>query len=318
MIPNSLSISLTYKCNFLCGHCSVESGPHRSEVLPRGLMVKAIEESVEVSSIRLVAFTGGEPTLFMGQLLEGIGLAHGRGFLTRLVTNAWWARTYEKAKEVVDRFREAGLDELNISYDRFHEPWLAMHGGFNNVINAAKAAREAGITVVVAVLKLLDGPQPEYGTVRARLAEAGLEDVMVMQDAPAVLGRAASLPKDSIPVYELPEVGCINSGSTLTVLPTGDVTYCCGHPIFSRGVAWFYRLGNVAVDPIPRLVEKMRRNALVLALRYAGPVRMLKELGLEEKRFSHICDACYLVARNAQGLNKELLVRLAGLSQAKA
>ncbi len=82
---------LTYRCNFSCAHCSVVAGPHRREVLSRELMYKAIREATNIASIGVIVFTGGESTLYFDQLIEGIRLANEYGFVTRLVTNAWWA-----------------------------------------------------------------------------------------------------------------------------------------------------------------------------------------------------------------------------------
>ncbi|WP_243676256.1 hypothetical protein [Vulcanisaeta distributa] len=69
------------------------------EVLPIDVLKKVINETYYVPSIHVIVFTGGEPTLHPKHLRFGIKYASEKGFITRLVTNAWWARTYDRAKE---------------------------------------------------------------------------------------------------------------------------------------------------------------------------------------------------------------------------
>jgi hypothetical protein len=45
------------------------------------------------------------------------------------------------------------------------------------------------------------------------------------------------------------------------------------------------------------IVDKMRRNALAIALRYAGPLGMLKGLGgANPPKFYSPCEVCYYMA----------------------
>ncbi len=75
------------------------------EVLPIDVLRKVIDEAYYVPSIRVIVFTGGEPTLHPVHLRFGIKYASDRGFITRLVTNAWWARTYDKAREFLGELK---------------------------------------------------------------------------------------------------------------------------------------------------------------------------------------------------------------------
>jgi hypothetical protein len=61
----------------------------------------------------LFRFCRAELTLYPELLQAGISLAHEKGFVTRLVTNAWWAKTPEQAHDFAQNLRTAGLDELN-------------------------------------------------------------------------------------------------------------------------------------------------------------------------------------------------------------
>lgn len=133
MIPRTLAIMLTNKCNFFCDHCSVCSGPDKNDVLSDEVIKKAIDQAYFIPSIRVVSFTGGEVTLYSEKLKMAISYAHEKGFITRIVTNAWWANSLEKSKEYCNELVFYGLDEINISYDDFHEEYLEQFGGEQNL-----------------------------------------------------------------------------------------------------------------------------------------------------------------------------------------
>lgn len=272
VFPKSLAILLSYHCNFSCAHCSVVAGPHRREVLSRELLHKAIMEAAKIPSIAVVVFTGGESTLYFDLLVEGVKLASELGFVTRLVTNAWWASSIERTREYLVKLKEAGLQELNISYDQFHAPFLAKHGGFQNVLNVASVARELGILTLIGIAKLRTPEEPNMEEVKKRLKKAGLDDVMVVQDAPSRLGRAITLPLDAFPEDNMPkeDMRCLNAMDTIAVLPSGDVTLCCGHIIALPEASWFVTLGNLRDSSLVDVVAKMRRNALAMALDTPG------------------------------------------------
>ena len=88
-------------------------------------------EAWYIPSIEITVFTGEELTLKL--LKEGIKYATDSGFIVRLVTNAWWASSREKALTFL---KELGLKELNVSYDDFHSAFIQGR----NIVNTVKAA----------------------------------------------------------------------------------------------------------------------------------------------------------------------------------
>jgi organic radical activating enzyme len=67
-----------------------------------------------------VVFTGGEPLFRYQELKEGIRYAKSKGMKTVLITNAFWASTPKKSKEIVNDLCESGLDTLVLSMDYDH------------------------------------------------------------------------------------------------------------------------------------------------------------------------------------------------------
>jgi MoaA/NifB/PqqE/SkfB family radical SAM enzyme len=74
-------------------------------------MLAAIDDA-KASGYELVVFTGGEPTLVKNDLIDVLRHATGLGMLTRVVTNAHWAKDLERARSRVRGLVEAGLKEI--------------------------------------------------------------------------------------------------------------------------------------------------------------------------------------------------------------
>jgi pyruvate-formate lyase-activating enzyme len=75
-----------------------------------------IDESMKAyDSLQVVVFTGGESFIY-GRKLEEI-LRHAKSYrlMTRIVTNGYWAKSYDIAFRKLGKFIDAGLTEINFS-----------------------------------------------------------------------------------------------------------------------------------------------------------------------------------------------------------
>uniref|UniRef100_A0A7C1IXU2 Radical SAM protein n=1 Tax=Ammonifex degensii TaxID=42838 RepID=A0A7C1IXU2_9THEO len=295
MIPKHLVFLLTRRCNFNCDHCSVSAGPMQRETITGVIIKRAIEEAYALPSLRVVIFTGGEPTLYPKLLQTGISLAYEKGFMTRLVTNAWWARTPEKASRFLERLTECGLNEINISYDDFHSPYLQTYGGEQNIINAVSAAKELGLTVLVGTVI---HPEAKVRTsyLRQVFQNAGITgELKFLEDFIFPLGRARLRLPRSIFVFdpaEATESGCREAGETLVVLPGGEITFCCGHILCSNAQRLITIGSLTAKETLTGMVERMQRNVLYWWLHLEGPTAVLRELGVTKKVYRR-CEGCF-------------------------
>lgn len=295
MIPQVLAFIITYRCNFLCDHCSVSAGPGRREVIAKDVMRLAIEQAYILPSIRVISFTGGEPSLYQDLLQDGIKLAHEKGFITRLVTNAWWAQTPESAYRFLQDFRIVGLNELNISYDDFHAAYLEAFGGEQNVLNAVRAATDLGMSVLVGST-LYPGAKISSGYLRRVFKDAGIQqEIKFLEDFVFPLGRARQkLPAHFFPsdVEKRQRGGCNDAGQTFVILPDGEVLFCCGHIVNSKAQE-IMTIGSLASGTsLVEIVERMQKNVFYWWLNLEGPEAVLTELGVE-KKFYRRCEACF-------------------------
>lgn len=297
MIPKSLVFMMTYKCNFICDHCSVGCSPNNTEVLSWDIIKQAIDQAYAIPSIRLVVFTGGESSLVPDILHQGLIHASGKGFRTRMVSNGWWAKTPEKADECVRKWVEYGLNELNISYDDFHAPYLERYGGEKNVINAIQAASKNGL---IPLIGMVLHPKAKITSTYLRrvFAEHGLtEGIQYLEDFMFPLGRARQLPSDMfvLPEDKSNEASCQEAGTTLVVLPSGDVTFCCGH-LINTEAQHIITQGNIkSGETLEEMVKRMQRNVFYWWLNKEGPYSIIKEIGFEGDVYRN-CEGCHYLA----------------------
>ena len=73
-------------------------------------IVKYIDEAIATyPSIKILVLTGGECFLLQDVLIKTIEYAKSKNLLTRVVTNAYWATTYENAVKRLEPIVRAGL-----------------------------------------------------------------------------------------------------------------------------------------------------------------------------------------------------------------
>jgi MoaA/NifB/PqqE/SkfB family radical SAM enzyme len=260
-------------------------------------IIRAIDDAYKIPSIRLVVFTGGESSLFPDILEEGIKYAAEHGFMTRLVSNAWWADSFSRAMDYIGKWKECGLEELNISYDDFHVPYLNKYGNEQNIINACKAMSEYRMRGLVGcVLKPNAIITSDYLRDIFKREKIG-GDIKFLEDFLFPLGRARSLPSEYFVNADdgSIESRCREAGNSIVILPSNDVTFCCGHLINSDAQKMI-TIGKISNETsLCDLVHKMQNNILFWWLHNKGPFLLLKELEKSPNVHKN-CEACYYLA----------------------
>ncbi|WP_135828839.1 radical SAM/SPASM domain-containing protein [Halorussus halobius] len=292
MQPVRLSVFLDYKCNFACDHCSVGSSPETEFEMEEDFLDSVFEQLDDVDSLQQVVFTGGEVTLHKERLLESIERASEKGYLTRIVSNGWWAHDMASAREMVDELVEAGLDELNTSYDDFHTDYMAVE----NIVNLVEASVERDMTVAVACV--VGDEDPEYDRERIEsLVDERLDtpveqrrDVTLIEDVAAPLGSGAQLDTANVAAINEIDRGCTDVMNTLSVHPDGTVKSCCGHAMF------YYpdlTMGSLHEEPLADIVERGKGNLIYWLIHEVGPVELIDRLDVDnDTDYANICHAC--------------------------
>jgi MoaA/NifB/PqqE/SkfB family radical SAM enzyme len=296
--PKTLSIMPTYTCTAACSDCGTLSSPRERSRLPLSIIKSAIQQAKQLGFANVV-FTGGEATLRWQDLLEGLSFARELGLPTRLVTNAHWAATPERAQERLQALIDAGLDEVNYSTGDEHVRFVPLE----RVVHASIAAIRAAIPVVVMV-ELRRQRLVTAETIRCHpLIRMLGEDAARLE-----INESAWMPLDPSVSADYADgdvavasnldtrPGCEHVLRTYTVQADGNVGACCG-----LGLRTIPELNPVVAsgeDFLERAVAESEEDFLKLWIHYLGPERILawaaeKDPSIHwEGLYAHPCQAC--------------------------
>lgn len=318
-IGTSIAFITTNNCTAKCAHCVMCCTPGEKYML-------TFEQMREKEELLLVVFTGGEPTLLKDQLLKSIRYCNDLGILTRIVTNAHWATSIERAKEILHALREAGLDEINFSLDDYHAPYVPIE----YVRNAWKAAKGMGFPSLVIANShgKNDTITPEY--IKEFLGEDiqtrdfnhryGYSDGREKRDEDGTLyiitegklqktGRANGSVEDEN-FYDVTDSSDLNCACR-NLLEMPSVSYlnelwaCCGSNSDHNTIL---NLGSLEEDTFENLMLRASNSVLLNALRYIGPYALTKYVTQKDPsitfsdNFHTLCEVCEALTRNPKAV----------------
>ncbi len=133
--PHWLLAELTYKCPLQCPYCSnpVEIARYQKELTTED-WVRVLREAREMGAVQL-GFSGGEP-LVRRDLEEMIAEGRRLGYYSNLITSGVGM---DEAR--VQRFKEAGLDHIQISFQASNEELNNFLGGTKSFQHKMEMAR---------------------------------------------------------------------------------------------------------------------------------------------------------------------------------
>lgn len=114
----------TMHCNIACAHCSVHSGPSRSGRMDLDVALSFVESLAKIENIQYIDLSGGEPLLYADEVCEIVRHIKSCGKQSRLTTNGYWASSMKQAEFMLRRLKEAGLDAVGLSLDKWHLEFL--------------------------------------------------------------------------------------------------------------------------------------------------------------------------------------------------
>ena len=111
---------LTYTCNFECDHCFLYCSPNSAGTFTLKQIKTILNEAEKIKTVEWIYFEGGEPFLFYPLMLEGLKIAHEKGFKTGIVTNSYWATNVEDAELWLKPIADLNISDISISDDFYH------------------------------------------------------------------------------------------------------------------------------------------------------------------------------------------------------
>lgn len=301
----TLSIMPTYQCTAACGDCASLSSPAVKSTIPLTTILDAIEQARALGFYNVV-FTGGEATLRWADLLTAIRYAVELGFPTRLVTNAHWAWTVEKAEERLRALIDAGLTEINYSTGDEHARFVPVERVVNGLLAAARLDYRVWVMVelraarAVTADSLLGDPRIAALPEEKRKLFEVKESPWMPLDPDRVAAYPEGLAADRLSFKA--HQRCDNVLQTYTVQADGKVGACCGigmRLIPELNVATVHEPGFLA-----QAVDAAENDFLKLWLHYKGPEQILKWAAEKdpsidwENRYAHRCQACARVYKD--------------------
>lgn len=135
-----IAFGYSTRCNIRCSHCvAAGENPATSKMEIAG--AKDIIRQLIRAEVQGISFTAGEPFIYLDDLAELINLCSENGVYTRVVTNSYWAKTTEQARERLHLLSQCGVSQLRLSYSRWHQ----QHVPKQHVLNASRACEDLGV-----------------------------------------------------------------------------------------------------------------------------------------------------------------------------
>ncbi len=300
-LPTTLTILPTYRCTAACSHCCFGSHPFVKGRIPQERILSYIDQAAKLG-IFLIVFSGGEPFLLDEDLDQAIAYATQLGLMTRVVSNAFWAVNETNTHKRLERLREAGLDELNISTGDFHQEYVPVE----NVVNATVAAIRQGIRTSIMVESRW-GRQfaAEHFWRNERIAsiieDPDIKDLLHIFESPWIPMEMtnADIRYESMQYINKNNLhaqpGCDSILGTLVVTPQEELGVCCG---LTRQQISELNVGSLREQSLRALFKKAVQDFLKIWLFVEGPAHIVawaaeKDPTIQwENRFAHICDIC--------------------------
>lgn len=300
----TLVLSVTYKCPIKCKYCGVNAGPHRKEKMSLQMIMRLLDEAHAIGSVEVVVFTGGEPFLLGDDLYSAVEYASKLGFLTRIVTNAYWATSRDKALHVISGLKDSGLTELNYSCDDFHQEFIPIEC----VKLACELAEEVGIPALIASKGLCNSTitpsyLEEYFEDKLTRFKNGCKNpsnyvynygttVPVGWESGKLNEKDLLWPEDE-DCWKKP---CQSVLKNIVITPMGELSICCG--IGSVEIPETI-IGNTRNNSILELLIKANNDLIVNWLALEGPYGIMRDIQKKvpiipfRDRYVNDCHLCH-------------------------
>ena len=217
-------------------------------------------------------FTGGECFLLGDALFHLIAHSKKNGFVTRCVTNGYWA-TSKNVEKVVDALVDAGLDEVNFSTGEEHGSYVPIE----RVRDGAVACDSRGIQTLInielfnettfATVSFLEDPTlypaVESGRIKVQ------RNVWIRGDGKRGLTHRPAHSRFS------PERigGCHTALSVIAVTPKQSLVACCG--LHMERIPELH-LGSVKEKTLREVISVAPNDFLKIWIHVEGPERILQ------------------------------------------
>ncbi|PWB83014.1 MAG: radical SAM protein [Methylocystaceae bacterium] len=291
-----IGLMYTRTCPLACEHCITESSPQVKERMGFQQARDYVRAIARFGS--MLCFTGGEPFLYYREIAALIREAKSLGLKTSIVTGAGWVRGERRTRSRLAELIDAGLDDLCISWDQYHEAFSTPA----RAMMLAQIAVEAGLQVKVRSVISATRAKDEDHAIFAGLP-VELQTNQIVQ-----LGRAASLPASHFVFSDGPPKGSCGVVFSPIVEPDGGVYACCGPSHYNRKPSPLF-LGDAAKEQLKDILARGLSDPILEIIHNLGPYglyQLLKyhpigrELFTARSAYTGICELCLDITGNPE------------------
>lgn len=295
--PTGITLIATLRCSAACDNCCFGCNPAQGRSMTYDQMQSYVDMSLEAypDSINRFSLTGGECMLLKKDVGRILSYCSGKGLECFMVSNAYWATDYEKARKILRHLQRCGLNSVAFSTGEDHDKYVP----WTNVRNAVAAAAHLGLSPELryedrpgrtAILQCLEADEQVGPLIKTHHIRVSKSTWMNFNNN----GPKSRVWK--IPFREHEGMGgCKSLFQDVIINPYGEVYACCG-----IGVCRIpqMRIGNVNREPIKAIYEHAFEDFLKIWLYMEGPNAVLKYVHEKtgQKKFnwhtSHNCDIC--------------------------
>ena len=169
---------VTYACTGRCKHCSEGDHSLCGEHIAPDVAARAVKKIAEVYPIKTVMTFGGEPLLYPDVVYAVMTTASELKISKRqVITNGYFSKDEKRIREVAIRLADAGVNDLRLSADAFHQEYIPIEP----VRIFAEEAKKAGISIRIQPAWLVSrDDENEYNiktkSIIADFAKLGIEE----------------------------------------------------------------------------------------------------------------------------------------------
>ncbi len=285
-----LAFGYSTRCNIKCEHCVAAPDKPRTGKMDHG---KAKEILVQMAGAAVggISFSAGEPFLFFNEIAQLVELCRQNGIYTRMVTNCFWAKTPVSSDRLVFELKEKGLNQLRLSYSRWH----AINVNPNNVLNAARSCRKAGLNCYISFITDFSRKDDQHEEFLRGHGFTYFPEPVIYA------GRAQSFkPRTILTDYQ---ANCCEMNPFLT--PDLDMYACCDAGTHFQETDFFY-LGNLNNRSVEQLFTKKEKDRLYNLIRTMGITNIASYAGIKAREIITYskCELCKILFNSPQTVTR--------------
>ncbi len=274
----NIAFGYSTQCNIRCGHCvAADASPNASKMEID--QAKAIVDEMARSKVTGISFTAGEPLLYYDDICKLLRLCKANGIYSRVVTNGYWAKTPDKADQVVAGLWASGLSQLRLSFSRWHQ----QHIDADNIVRAASSCQQHGLDYFISFVTDFSKNDDTYEQFLRR------HSLKFFPEPVIYFGRAGDFDRPPVSTDYRPNLCAMNPYLT----PELDMYACCdGADRFSK--TRFLYLGSLRNNSVDALFRKSETHALYQLIRTMGLTSIASFSGIPAREIVQYrkCELC--------------------------